>query len=459
MHLFAKRYLFAAVAYGCITLWPSVSTSQAIPKLAVEKYTLPNGLEVILHEDHSTPMIAVNTWFHVGSGDEQKGRTGFAHLFEHIMFMGSEHVPTGQFDQLLESAGADNNGSTTEDRTNYYETMPSNALPLSLWLDSDRMGFLLPALDDPKLNLQRDVVKNERRERIDNQPYGRAEELIAEVLFPAGHPYSWPVIGSMTDLSAASLADVKKFFQTYYAPNNATLAIAGDFNSDSVKRWIQHYYRDIPRGPALPARPSPAPVTLAEDVYISQEDEVQLPRVYYTWPSVRAFDSDDASLTVLGSVLADGKNSRLYKTLVYDKQVAQDVAAFQNGLKLAGFFEIVVTPKPGVRPATIDSLVRAEVAKVQRDGITARELARVQNTNRASFLSRLASVQQQADLVNYYNYYVGTPDYVQQDLARTDAVTQADVQRVAQSYLGKPKVVMTVVPKGDTTSALKGMGQ
>jgi zinc protease len=433
-----------------------MSAAQAIPKLAVEKYTLPNGLEVLLHEDHSAPMIAVNTWFHVGSGDEQTGRTGFAHLFEHIMFMGSEHVPTGEFDQLLESAGAENNGSTTEDRTNYYETMPSNALPLALWLDSDRMGFLLEALDQSKLDLQRDVVKNERRQRVDNQPYGRAEEIIAATLFPAGHPYSWPVIGSMTDLSAASLADVKSFFHTYYAPNNATLSIAGDFNADSVKRWIRHYYGDIPRGPALPARPSPAPVALAKDVYISQDDDVQLPRVYYTWASVRAFDRDDAPLAVLGSVLADGKNSRLYKTLVYDKQVAQDVAAFQNGMKLAGFFQIVVTPKPGVKPVTVDSLVRAEIAKIQHDGITPRELARVQNTNRSSFLARLASVQQQSDLLNYYNYYVGTPDYVRQDLARTDAVTQADVQRVAQSYLGKPKVVLTVVPEGDTTSALKG---
>lgn len=434
----------------------SSGVAQSIPKLAVEKYTLPNGLEVVLHEDHSTPLIAINTWFHVGSGDEQRGRTGFAHLFEHIMFMGSEHVPTGQFDQLLESAGAENNGSTTEDRTNYYEVLPSNALPLALWLDSDRMGFLLPALDQAKLDLQRDVVKNERRERYDNQPYGRAEELISATVFPAGHPYSWSVIGSMTDLSAAALTDVKNFFHTYYAPNNATIAIAGDFNADSVKRWITQYYGTIPRGPALPPRPTPAAVTLAKDVYISQEDEVQLPRVYYTWPSVRAFDRDDAPLTVLGSALADGKNSRLYKTLVYDKQVAQDVSAFQNGMKLAGFFQIVVTPKPGVTPATIDSLVRAEVAKVQQDGITPRELARVQNTNRSSFLARMASVEQQADLVNYYNYYVGNPDYVQQDIARTDAVTQTDVQRVAKQYLGQHKVVLTVVPKGDTTSALKG---
>jgi zinc protease len=375
------------------------------------------------------------------------------------MFMGSEHVATGQFDQLLESAGATNNGSTTEDRTNYFETLPSNALPLALWLDSDRMGFLLSALDQPKLDLQRDVVKNERRERIDNQPYGRAEEVIGATLYPAGHPYSWPVIGSMADLSAASLDDVKNFFRTYYAPNNATLAISGDFNSDSAKLLVQQYFGTIPRGPALPARPQPTPVVLAKDTYISMEDDVQLPRLYYTWPTVRAFDRDDAALTVLASALADGKNSRLYKTLVYDKQVAQDVAAFQNGSRLAGFFQIVVTPKPGVKPLLIDSLVRVELTRIQREGITPRELARVQNTNRSSFLARMASVEQKADLLNSYNYFVGTPDYVQQDLARFNAVTQADVQRVAQSYVGKPKVVLTVVAKGDTTLALKEGGR
>jgi len=430
--------------------------AQAIPRLAVQKYTLPNGLQVILHEDHTTPIVAVNTWFHVGSGDEKPGRTGFAHLFEHIMFTGSQHVPTGQFDQLLESAGANNNGSTTEDRTDYYETLPSNALPLALYLDSDRMGFLLPALDQRKLDLQRDVVKNERRQRVDNVPYGRAEETILAALYPKGHPYSWPVIGSMKDLSAATLEDVKSFFRTYYAPNNATLVIAGDFNPDSARAWVARYYDAIPHGPPLPPRPDPAPVRLAHDVYTVLQDRVQLPRVYYTWPTVKAYTPDDAPLTVLASVLADGKNSRLYKRLVYDLQVAQDVSAFQYGERLAGMFGIVVTPRPGVTPARIDSLVRQELVRVENEGITPRELARVQNTTRAEFLSELASDQQTADLLNRYNYFVGTPDYVQQDAARFDAVTRADVQRVARSYLGAHMVVLTVVPEGQTAMALKG---
>ncbi|MDQ6737043.1 MAG: insulinase family protein, partial [Gemmatimonadota bacterium] len=335
-------------------------TAQSVPRITVEKYTLPNGLEVILHEDHTTPMVAVNTWYHVGSGDEKFGRTGFAHLFEHLMFMGSQHVPTGQFDQMLEAAGGNNNASTNEDRTNYYETVPSNALALALYLDSDRMGYLVQALDSAKVDIQRDVVKNERRQRVDNVPYGKAWEVILATLYPRDHPYSWPVIGSMADLSAASLQDVKNFFRTYYAPNNATLAIAGDFNPDSARALVNKYFTGIPRGPTLPARPQPAMVSVPRDTFLVLEDKVQLPRVYYTWPTVKSFASDDASLTVLASVLAEGKNSRLYKKLVYDLQVAQDVNAFQNGSRLAGMFQIQVTARPGQSPAKIDSLVRTE---------------------------------------------------------------------------------------------------
>ncbi|HEV2641752.1 MAG TPA: pitrilysin family protein, partial [Candidatus Elarobacter sp.] len=382
--------------------------------------------------------------------------TGFAHLFEHLMFMGSQHVPTGQFDQLLEAAGGNNNGSTTEDRTNYYETLPSNALPLALYLDSDRMGFLPQALDSAKVDLQRDVVKNERRQRVDNVPYGRSDETIIAALYPKGHPYSWPVIGSMADLSAATLDDVKSFFRTYYAPNNATLVISGDFNPDSAKALVKHYFADIPRGPALPARPTPPAVTVPRDTFLVLEDRVQLPRVYYTWPTVKNFTRDDAPLDVLASVLADGKNSRLYKKLVYDLQVAQDVNAYQNGQRLAGVFQIIVTPRPGQSVTRIDSLVRGELAVLERDGITARELARVQNSTRSVYLRRMATDLGTAELLNTYNYFAGTPDYVQKDAARYDAVTRADVQRVTRAYLAKPKVVLTVVPMGQTSTMLKG---
>ena len=454
----SARWLLSAGAAATVAL-AATTGAQSIPRIPFEKYTLPNGLEVILHQDHTTPMIAVDTWYHVGSGDEKPGHTGFAHLFEHLMFMGSEHLPTGQFDQLLEAAGANNNGSTTEDRTNYYETMPSNALPLALYLDSDRMGFLLPALDSAKVDLQRNVVKNERRQRVDNVPYGKSDETILAALYPKGHPYSWPVIGSMADLSAATLADVKNFFRTYYAPNNATLVIAGDFNVDSAKALVKHYFGDIPRGPQIPPRPSPVPVVIPRDTFLVLQDRVQLPRVYYTWPSVKNFAHDDAALNVLASVLADGKNSRLYKRLVYDMQIAQDVSAYQNGERLAGYFQITVTPRKGIAPARIDSLVRAELVKLQKDGITSRELARVQNSTRSDFLRSLATDLGKAELLNQYNYFVGDPDYVQRDAARYDAVTRADVQRVARMYLGKPKVVLTVVPDGMTALMVKGGGR
>ncbi len=444
------------LALGALLVAPLIARAQAVPALRFEKYTLPNGLEVILHEDHSVPLVAVDTWYHVGSGDEKPGRTGFAHLFEHIMFMGSQHVPVGQFDQWLEAAGGNNNGSTNEDRTNYYETVPSNALPLALWLDADRMGYLLPTMDQAKVDLQRDVVKNERRQRVDNVPYGRSEETILAALYPAGHPYSWPVIGSMADLSAATLGDVQNFFRTYYAPNNATLVIAGDFAPDSAKAWVRQYFGGIPRGPKLPTRPSPTAVRLTRDTMLVLEDRVQLPRFYYAWPAVRNFTADDAPLDVLADVLAGDKNSRLYKRLVYDQQTAQSVIAYNNSSRLAGQFQLSVTPKPGQAPATLATAVDEEIARVAREGPTARELARAKNTIRASFLDRLASVNSKADVLNTYNYLAGTPDYVQRDAARYDAVTAADVQRVARQYLTAHKVVLTVVPTGQRALALGG---
>ena len=450
------RYkLFVAASY---VLAAATAAAQGIPPLTNERYTLDNGLTVILHEDRSTPMVAVNVWYRVGSGDEQPGRTGFAHLFEHVMFMGSEHVPVGAFDQWLEAAGANNNGSTTRDRTNYFEWMPSNALPLALWLEADRMGWLLPTMDQPKLDVQRDVVKNERRQSYDNVPYGRAFETILAAVFPAGHPYSWPTIGSMADLSAASLEDVKGFFRTYYAPNNATLAIAGDFNRDSVKVWVQRYFGEIPRGPAMPPRPATREVTIPKDTFLVLEDKVQLPRLYYSWPSAKAFHADDASLDLLAYVLAGDKNSRLYKRLVYEMQVAQDVSAFQVSGRLDGLFSVTVTPKPGQSPARMAQLVNEELRKLGARGITARELARAQNTYRAQFLDQLASVNGKADQLNFYDYFAGTPDYVRQDAARYDAVSAADVQRVARNYLGKPKVVLTVVPEGKVELMVKEMG-
>ncbi|MFL5636591.1 MAG: M16 family metallopeptidase [Gemmatimonadaceae bacterium] len=453
------RTFLVAFCYliGCgTTAVPLVA--QSTPRIQFERYTLPNGLEVILHEDHSTPIVAVDTWYHVGSGDEQVGRTGFAHLFEHIMFMGSEHVAVGAFDQLLESAGANNNGSTTEDRTNYYETLPSNALALALWLDADRMGFLLPTMDLAKVNLQRDVVKNERRQRVDNVPYGRADEIILAALYPKSHPYSWPVIGSMADLSAASLTDVQNFFKTYYAPNNATLTIAGDFDPATVKKLVAQYFSSIPRGPAVTRRVSVPAVVIPRDTFLVLEDKVQLPRVFYTWHSVKGFSKDDAALDILAQVVANDKNSRLYKKLVYDLQIAQNVSAFQDGSRLDGKFQIDITPKPGQKVADIDRIVQTEITNVINNGISQRELQRAQNLYKASFLNRLASVLGKAEVLNTYNYFVGNPDFVQQDAARYERVTAADVQRVAKTYLGRPKIVLTVVPEGKKDMMLTASG-
>lgn len=457
----ALTIVFTGCATAPASVTPLTSATErtaAVPRIAFERYVLPNGLTVLLHEDHSTPVVAVDTWYHVGSGDEQRGRTGFAHLFEHIMFMGSQNVPVGAFDQLLEAAGADNNGSTTQDRTNYYETVPANALPLALWLDADRMGFLLPTMDQPKLDLQRDVVKNERRQGVDNVPYGRASETIIAALFPPNHPYSWPVIGSMTDLSAATLADVTNFFRTYYAPNNATLTVAGDFQVDSVKTWVNRYFGDIPSGPPISRPTRLPPVQLQRDTFLVLQDRVQLPRVYYTWHTVRAYHPDDAALDVLADVLASGKNSRLYHKLVYELQTAQSVSAFQASARLDGWFQVSITAKPEIAPIDIARVARDEIERIARDGITARELERAQNSLRSTFLNNLASVLGKAEQLNHYNYFVGNPDFVQQDAARYESVTRADVQRVAATYLRSPKVVLTVVPEGKPEIMVTALG-
>lgn len=428
----------------------------AAPHIPFEKVTLPNGLEIILHVDRSVPIVAVNSWYKVGSGDEKPGRTGFAHLFEHIMFMGSEHVPVGKFDEWLEAAGANNNGSTNFDRTNYYETGPSNALPLMLWLDADRMGWLLPSMDSAKLDLQRDVVKNERREGTDNAPYGRAFETLLPVIFPPTHPYSWHIIGSMSDLGAASLSDVKEFFRTYYAPNNASIAIAGDFHPDSAKAWARKYFGSIPRNTAAPVRPSVPAVTLVKDTVLVLEDRVQLPRLYFVWHGTTAFSKDDAALDALTAILARGKSARLYRTLVYDKQLAQDVSMTNMANKLDGMILLTSTAKPGIHPSQIADEIGAAINDIATNGITARELDRVKNGVRASLLDELSTVLGKADRLNYYNYFVGTPDFIGKDLARYEQLTIADVQRVARQFVqAQPKVVLTVVPEGKADLAFR----
>ncbi len=424
-------------------------------RVPYESFTLSNGLQVIVHEDHSVPIVAVNTWYHGGSGDEHLGRTGFAHLFEHIMFMGSQHVPTGRFDQLLEGAGADNNGSTTEDRTNYYETGPSNALELMLYLDSDRMGFLIPEITPEKVDLQRGVVQNERRQRVDNQPYGLAEENILRMLYPAGHPYSWPVIGSLADLQAASIEDVRNFFRTYYAPNNATIVIAGAVNTAQARQLAEKWFGEIPRAAAEPQRNHPAPFTIARDTFATLEDRVQLPRVFNAWHTVRAFGDDDAALSVLSDILAGGRSSRLYRRLVYETQIATQVGAYHDALKMDGSFRLSATARPGHDLNELQREIDAQIRLIADSGVSAREVQRIQNQTEAQFLGSMETVLGKADQLNQYQYFVGTPDYFQQDLDRYRRVTPADVQRVARQYLANAhRVVLSVVPQGKQNLAV-----
>jgi zinc protease len=365
-------------------------------------------------------------------------------------------VPVGQFDVWLESAGANNNGTTNEDRTMYYEDVPTNALPLALWLDADRMGWLLPTMDQQKLDVQRDVVKNERRQGVDNQPYGRAYETIIAALFPPDHPHSWDVIGSMADLSAASLDDVKNFFRKYYAPNNASLVIAGDFDPVQVKQWVEKYFGSIPRGPSFERRTTVPPPKIQRDTFLALEDRVQLPRVYYTWESPKSFTPGDAELDLLAVVLAGGKSSRLYKRLVYEMQIAQDVSAFQANKKLDSTFQIIFTPKPGQKPADLARIVDEELQKIMREPVTSEELTAAKNRFLAGFLDRIASVNGKAEQLNYYNYILGHPDGVQEDAVRYSRASAADLLRVAKEVFARPKVVLTVVPQGQKELMVQG---
>ncbi|MEO8030589.1 MAG: pitrilysin family protein [Gemmatimonadota bacterium] len=419
--------------------------------------TLPNGLVLIVHEDHSTPIVAVNLWHHVGSGDEKAGRTGLAHLFEHLMFMGSQHAEYPAFDRLLEAAGGDNNASTSEDQTNYYESGPANALPLMLWLEADRMGWFLPTMTAEKVNAQRDVVKNERRQSYENQPYGLSEETILAMLYPAGHPYSWPVVGSMTDLSAASLEDVKTFFSTYYAPNNASIVVAGDVNTADVLKLVRQDFAEVPRGPAI-TRPTAPAVVLTHDTMAVLEDHVELARVYYTWPTVRENEADDIPLRLLAYILAGDKNSRLTQALVYHSQLASEVYSYEDGKRVAGEFHLVATAKPDGPLAPLQPIIQREVARLAAEGPTARELTQAQNAIEARLLRRLERVDAKADALNRYYSRTGHPDGFAAELARYRAVTAADIKRVAARYITGPRVVLSIVPTGKTALAAPARG-
>jgi len=422
------------------------------------RYVLPNGLTVLLHEDHTTPTVSVNTWFHVGSANEKPGRTGFAHLFEHLMFEGSGNVPEGKFDEWLEAAGGDNNGSTSNDRTNYWENIPSNALELALFLDSDRMGYLINAMTPEKVDGQRDVVKNERRQSYDNAPYGLAEETIYKNLYPEVHPYHWTTIGSMEDLSAASFEDVVEFFKLYYAPNNACLSIAGDIKIDETIKLVEKWFGEIPKGKPVPLIDA-VPAQLNKEKILTLEDKVQLPRLYITWISPAQYTPGDAEMDILGAILSRGKNSRLYNKLVYELQIAQDVFAYQSSGKISSQFMIVATARAGHSLKELENVIQDEIDKIKKEPPAERELQRAVNQYEAAFLDaleRCGGFGGKADMLNGYYYLTGNPDYFNEDLSRYKALGVKDIQAMAQTYLQNDgRVVLSVVPNGKTDLAVK----
>jgi zinc protease len=416
-----------------------------LPDLKVETYTLPNGLTVTLHEDHKTPLVAVHLWYKVGSKDEQTGRTGFAHLFEHMMFQGSKHHDRDYFEPL-EKIGATLNGTTSTDRTVYYETVPSNALELALWLESDRMGYLIPAMTQAKLDNQRDVVKNERRQRVDNVPYGQAEEKMLEALYPKGHPYHHSVIGSMADLSAAGMGDVSAFFRKYYSPNNALLALAGDFRPDDAKALIAKYFGPFPKGDDL-APPKPAVPKLAEAKHLTMTDRVTLPRVELVWPTVPTADPDEPALDVLAAVLGGlDKENRLFRALMYDKQLAAHVSAGHPTQKLSGNFEVTLYVRPGQDVDEVVALADKEIERLKQEGPTAAEVRKAKNERESSLIMGLESVTTKASFLNQNLAAYGDALGYKQELLRVFAVKPDDVRRVAKKYLTDKRVRLDVNP-------------
>ena len=424
-----------------------------LPQIKYTEFKLKNGLRVIMHEDKSTPIVAVNVWYHVGSKNEVAGRTGFAHLFEHMMFQGSKNYDADYFTPLQE-AGASLNGSTNVDRTNYWEVVPSNFLETALFLEADRMGGLLEAMTQEKLDNQRDVVKNERRQNYDNQPYGTAGEKMVALMFPKEHPYNWTTIGSLTDLTAASMDDVKAFFRQYYVPNNASLVIAGDFDAKEARKLVEKHFGSIATGSPI-KRPNMAIPKLDKEIRVSYEDNVQLPRVYMSWHTVPDYDKDAAALSVLGGILSSGRGSRLQSNLVYEKQIAQSVSAFNSAQEIAGRFQVTATARPGKTLEEIEKEINAEIERIKKELPTADEITRSLNQFESSFIFGLQSVGGfggKSDQLNEYATFVGKPDYFQQDLERFRKVTPADVMRVANTYLTDKRVVMSFVPlpKGKT---------
>ena len=433
--------------------------SDSYMNIPYSRHRLDNGLDVLVHEDHGCPIVAVNLWYHVGSKNETPGRTGFAHLFEHLMFEGSEHHDKGYF-QPLQEAGGLLNGSTNADRTNYWEVVPTNALELALWMESDRMGYLLPALTDAKFENQREVVLNERRQNYENRPYGFAGMALMAALYPPDHPYSWMTIGAAEDIRAARLDDVRAFFQTYYRPRNASLALAGDVDTETAITLATRYFAELEAGETPPGVEAIAPAPYTTDRRLLLEDRVELPRLYMTWHSPSIFAEDDAELDLVAEVLASGKTSRLYRSLVYDDRMATEIAASQNSRELGGYFQVVATAAPGRTLTELERAINEAIRQLVDAGPSPQEMERCQAQAEANFVYRLQTVGGfggKSDQLNAYNVFIGDPGFFERDLDRYRRVTASSMQRVARDCLAPGRrVLLSIVPRGRRDLALAG---
>jgi zinc protease len=418
-------------------------------KISYEKYVMPNGLQVILHTDHSDPMISYAIMYHVGSSRERPGKTGFAHLFEHLLFGGSENVAPGTFDKILENAGGTNNGFTERDITTYYEMFPKNALEKILWLESDRMGFFINSVTKHSFAVQQNVVSNEKRQREDNTPYGFTDYVVDKNLYPADHPYSWEVIGEMADLKNASLEDVKAYYEHFYGPNNATLVLAGDFNPDSVKLLINKYFGEIKSHGEVAKRSAMIP-SLEKTIKLYHEDNfANVPEINLVWPVSQAYQKDTYALDFLAKILADGKKAPLYKVLVKEKKLTSRTSASNNSSELAGEFTITIRANEGKSLKEIEDAVFEAFNRFEKDGITEKDIERVKASSEKSFYEGITSVFGKSIQLAFYNTFLNDPGYIEKDIESIKAVTLNDVKMVYEKYIkGKPHIVTSFVPKG-----------
>lgn len=427
--------------------------SQILP---YEKYVLENGLEVVLHEDRSDPVVSVYVYYHVGSSREDEGLSGFAHLFEHMLFQGSANVMDNDHFKLIQEAGGTLNGTTNQDRTNYYETLPANQLELALWLEADRMGCLLPAMTQEKLDNQRDVVMNERRQSYENRPYGLVYENVLEALYPRGHPYSWPTIGAMADIEAASLDDIARFFRRWYGPNNATLAIGGDFDPARAKELVQRYFGPIPRGPAVD-RPEPLPARLKHTRRVLLEDRIRQPQLTLVWPTVEAWHENEAALDLLTDVLSANKSSLLDRVLMIEEQLSSRVMIAHSSQERAGKLMLELRPFEGVSLDALERRVHQLIEQFVREGVDPARLERLKNRREGALLRAFETVSSRTNRLAFDNCFSGDPGRIDEDLARHRAVTAEELVSAAKRYLfDRPYVAVSCVPMGRIELAASG---